>query len=153
MRATWQKQESTENSITQTATNEEKSSVPHAREELLKEATAHQHWLAVGHDYHDEATNVGRSVSDGVLFKIVVHIFGRKLMALIDSGASRCYIAPETAAACELHLEKEKLHLELADGSKVQSAHKAPNVTIVVGKAVCKVDFTVTHCCLEWIWY
>ena len=67
------------------------------------------------------------------------------MIALIDSGASRCYITPEIAAACELHLEKEKLHLKLADGSKVQSAHKAPNVTIVVGKTVCKVDFTVTQ--------
>ena len=67
------------------------------------------------------------------------------MTALIDSGASRCYIAPEIAATCELYLEKEKLHLELADGSKVQSAHKAPNVPIVVGKTVCKVDFTVTQ--------
>ena len=144
LHATWQKRESAENSTTQATTKEEKSSVPPAGEELLREATADQHWLAVGHDYHDEAASVGRSVSDGVLFKIAVHISGRKLIALIDSGASRCYIAPEIAAACELHLEKEKLHLELADGSKVQSAHKAPNVTIVVGKTVCKVDFTVT---------
>ena len=99
----------------------------------------------MGHDYHDEAASVGRSVSDGVLFKIAVHISGRKFTALIDSGASRCYIAPKTAAVCELHLEKERLHLELADGSKVQAAHKAPNVTLVVGKTVCKVDFTVTQ--------
>ena len=99
----------------------------------------------MGHDYLDEAASVGRSVSDGVLFKVAVHISGKKLTALIDSGASRCYIAPETAAACELHLEKENLHLELADGSKVQSAHKASNVTLVVGKTVCKVDFTVTQ--------
>ena len=99
----------------------------------MKEAMADQHWLAVGHDYHDEAASVGRSVSDGVLFKIAMHISGRKLTALIDSGASRCYIAPEIAGACELHVEKERLHLELADGSKVQSAHKAPNVTLVVG--------------------
>ena len=35
--------------------------------------------------------------------------------------------------------------MELADGSKVQSAHKAPNVTIAVGKTVCKVDFTVSQ--------
>ena len=145
LRATWQKRESAENSATQAVTKEEKSSVPPAGEELLKEATADQHWLAVGHDYHDEAASVGRSVSDGVLFKIAVNISGQKLTALIDSGASRCYIAPEIAATCELYLEKEKLHLELADGSKVQSAHKAPNVPIVVGKTVCKVDFTVTQ--------
>ena len=118
LRATWQKRESAENSAMQAATNEEKSSVPPAGDKLLREATADQHWLAVGHDYLDEAASVGRSVSDGVLFKIAVHISGRKLIALIDSGASRCYIAPEIAATCELHLEKEKLHLELADGSK-----------------------------------
>ena len=99
----------------------------------------------MGHDYHDEAASVGRSVSDGVLFKIALNISGQKLIALIDSGASRCYIAPKIAATCELYLEKEKLHLELADGSKVQSAHKAPNVSIAVGKTVCKVDFTVTQ--------
>ena len=54
----------------------------------MKEATADQHWLAVGHDYLDEAASVGRSVSDGVLFKIAIRISGRKLIALIDSGAS-----------------------------------------------------------------
>ena len=55
---------------------------------MLREAKADQHWLAVGHDYLDEAASVGRSVSDGVLFKIVVGIFERELTALIDSGAS-----------------------------------------------------------------
>ena len=77
--------------------------------------------------------------------KVAVHISRRRLTALIDSGASRCYIALETVAGCELQLEKKKLHLELADGSKVQFAHKAPNVTLVVGKTICRVDFTVTQ--------
>ena len=71
----------------QAATKEKKSSVPPVGEKLLREATADQHWLAVGHDYH-EAASVGRSVSDAVLFKIVVRISRRKLTALIDSGAS-----------------------------------------------------------------
>ena len=35
--------------------------------------------------------------------------------------------------------------MELADGSKVQAAHKAPNVTLVARKTVCKVDFTITQ--------
>ena len=99
----------------------------------------------MGHDYLDEAASVGRSVSNGVFFKVIVYIFGRKLIALIDSGASQCYIIPETATTCELHLENEKLHLELADGSKVQSAHKAPNVTLAVRETVCTVDCTVTQ--------
>ena len=88
LRATWQKRESAEISATQAITKEEKSSVPPTGEELLREATADQHWLAVGHDYHDEAASVGRSVFNGVLFKIAVRISGRKLTVLIDSGAS-----------------------------------------------------------------
>ena len=72
----------------QAALKEEKSSVPPTRADLLREATVDQHWLAVGHDYLDEAASVGRSVSDGVLFKIAIRISGRKLIALIDSGAS-----------------------------------------------------------------
>ena len=85
----------------------------------MREATADQHWLIVGYDYLDKAASVGRSMFDGMFFRVAVHISSKKLIALIDSGASQCYIAPKIAAICELHLEKEKLHLELADGSKV----------------------------------
>ena len=48
------------------------------------------------------------------------------------------------AALCELVLNPEILHLELADGSKVQSTQKATNVNVCVGKSICRVDFTVT---------
>ena len=48
---------------------------------MLKEATTNQHWLAVDHDYYDEAASVGRSVSDGVLFKIEVNISGSGVYA------------------------------------------------------------------------
>ena len=41
-------------------------------------------------------------------------------------------------------LNPEILHLELADGSKVQSTQKAENVNVSVGKSICRVDFTVT---------
>ena len=79
-----QERESAEKFAMQAGIKEEKSGVPLAGEELLREATADQHLLAVGDDYHDEAASVGRSVSDGVLFKIAVYISGRKFIALID---------------------------------------------------------------------
>ena len=53
-------------------------------------------------------------------------------------------MSPETAVLCELVLNPEILHLELADGSKVQSTQKADNVNVCVGKSICRVDFTVT---------
>ena len=73
----------------------------------------------MGQDYLEEAAKVGRNVSDGVLFKVVVCIFGRRFTSVTDLGASQCYISLEAAALCELKLEKEILHLELADRSKV----------------------------------
>ena len=89
------------------------------------------------------ASSVVRTVTDGILFKIAVSIGGQQKIGLIDSGASRCYMSPEIAAICELQLNPEILHLELADGSKVQSTQKADNVNVVVGKSICRVSFTV----------
>ena len=105
---------------------------------------ADQHWLAVGAEQSGTMTSVERAVTDGILFKVAVSISGRQRIGLIDSGASRCYMSPETAALCELVLNPEILHLELADGSKVQSTQKATNVNVCVGKSICRVDFTVT---------
>ena len=55
-------------------------------------------------------------MDDGVLLRVHVSVVGRQLMALIDSGASRCYMDPATATHCDLKLDNEKLYLELADG-------------------------------------
>ena len=99
----------------------------------------------MGHETTDEVTSVGRCIRDGVLLHGPASINGRRLTALIDSGASRCYMSPNTAAQCNLRLEKEMMYLELADGSKIQATQKASNVRCEVGTSVCKVTFTVTQ--------
>ena len=53
-------------------------------------------------------------------------------------------MSPIIATHCGLKLVKEKLYLELADGSKIQSLQKVCNVYCHVGKSICWVDFTVT---------
>ena len=62
---------------------------------------ADQHWLAIGAENSGILTSVERAVSDGILFKAAVSIAGRHRIGLIDSGASRCCMSPETAALCE----------------------------------------------------
>ena len=62
-----------------------------------------------------------RKVKDGILLKVAISIEGRNVVALIDSGASHSYIAPETIAICELKCVPSILHLELADGSRIES--------------------------------
>ena len=104
--------------------------------DYMQKKWAEQHWFAVGTEDLGIASNVERAVVDGVLFKVAVSVTGRQIIGLIDLGASRCYMSPETAAICELQLYPEALNLEIADGSKGQSMQKAKNVSIVVGKSI-----------------
>ena len=103
--------------------NEEKEIRMHPPdEELIEKAMADQHWVAIGAEDHATANaSVGRKLKDGMLFRVAVSIAGRRVIALIDSGASQSYMAPETALLCELDYEPALLYLELADGTKIQS--------------------------------
>ena len=62
----------------------------------------------------------------------------------MDSGASQSYIAPKIVALCEIECSPALVHLELADGSKVQSTQQTLTVPCTVGKAICNISFTVT---------
>ena len=137
--------EETATSLLQLAeTVEERTRIHRPGEELLDKAMAGQHWVAIGGDEAQEMTNAGRKIKDGILLRVTVSIAGRNCVALIDSGASQSYIAPETVTLCEVDCSPALVHLELADGSKVQSTQQTLAVSCTVGKAVCKISFTVT---------
>ena len=138
--------EETATSLMQLAeTIEERTRIHRPGEDILKQAMAGQHWVAIGDIAQEEVmTNAGRKVADGVLFRVAVSVAGRRLVALIDSGASQSYISPDTAALCELKCSPVEIHLELADGSKIQATQKTLDVPCTVGESVCKMSFTVT---------
>ena len=79
-----------------------------------------------------------------MLFRVAVSVAGRRCVALIDSGASQSYISPETVILCEIECSPALVHLELADGSKIQSTQQTLAVPCTVGTAVCNISFTVT---------
>ena len=62
-----------------------------------------------------------RAVDDGLLLVVKAHIGGHQLHALIDSGATRCYVLPKFTAMLHLDVGQEKVALELADGTKILS--------------------------------
>ena len=103
-----------------------------------------QPWVAVGSSTTDCAPKVGRNEDDGILLKIQVQIQGRTYVALVYSGASRNYAAPEAVANWELPSTPDLVHLELADGSKIRSTQKIPGVMCSAGQIVSYEDFTVT---------
>ena len=112
---------------------------------MLQKAMAGQQWVALGDiEESDEKTIAGRRVKDGILFRVTVSVTGRKLIALIDSGASQCYMSPDAVAICELECQPAEVHLELADGSKVQATQQTLAILCTVGNTVCQLLFTVT---------
>ena len=92
----------------------------------------------------DYAPKIGRTEDDGILFKIKIQIQGKAYVALIDSGASRCYTSPKAVVEWELPGTPKLVNLELADGSKIRSTWKIRGVLCTAGKTVCYEDFTMT---------
>ena len=85
-----------------------------------------------------------RSKEDGVLMVVPARIFGREVRALIDSGASRCFISPATVTLCGLDVESHDTFMELADGKKVLSRGRTVGVLVVTGGYTVKMNLTVT---------
>ena len=138
--------EETATSLMQLATTvEERARIHRTGEDILQEAMAGRHWVALGDtDTIEEKTNAGRKIKDGILFRVAVSVAGRRCVALIDSGASQSYISPETAALCELECSPASVHLELADGSKIEATQQTLDTPCTVGTATCSLSFTVT---------
>ena len=111
----------------------------------LAYTTAAQHWVAIGdEDPNTMKASAGRKIVDGMLFHVAVSIAVRRVIALIDSGASQSYMAPKTASLCEWECEFAELYLELADGSKITSTQQTQFTKCTVGEAVSQIKFTIT---------
>ena len=123
---------------------EGRSSIHYAGDQSTEKRPPPHSWIAIGERSTDCAFRTGRQVTDGVLLKLTVSIFGRQLVALVDSGASRCYISPEIVTSLGLKTSPALVHLELEDGSKIQSTQQVQGVRCTMGNLVCRLDFTVT---------
>ena len=95
--------------------------VHQAGEQHSTETPPPQSWIAVGDQSTDCASRTRRQVTDGVLLKLTISISGRQVIALVDSGASRCYMSPEAVTSLGLQTSPALVHLELADGSRIRS--------------------------------
>ena len=86
-----------------------------------------------------------RSKEDGVLMVVPARIFGREVRALIDSGATRCFISPAGVTRCGLSVESHHTVLELGDGKKVLSRGRAVDVPVVTSGYTVKMNLTVSR--------
>ena len=77
-----------------------------------------------------EGVHLDRTVDDGILLVVPITVYGKTARALIDSGASRSFVSPETVVRVGLHSIGESCLLELANGHKILSHGKVPNALV-----------------------
>ena len=92
---------------------------------------------------------IDRTPRDGVLLIVPVVIAGKIFKALVDSGATRCFVSPSCVAVTGLQGKRLDTFLELGDGQRVLSRNYVPEVPVTLAGHTSKVALTVTtlpHC-------
>ena len=82
---------------------------------------------------------------DGVLLRVTVRLCGREVCALIDCGASRCYLTPQVVLRLGLQPIAESATLELGDGTRVPSSGCLKNQIFTMESQTFSQDFTITQ--------
>ena len=72
-------------------------------------------------------------------------IFYQEIHALIDNGATQCFISPSGVRKYGLTVELHNTFLELGDGKKVLSRGRAIDVPIVTASYLMKTDLTINN--------
>ena len=67
---------------------------------------------------HKDQPQNPRKQEDGILLVVLARIFGQEIRALIDSGATQCFISPAGVTKCGLNVEAHNTFLELGDGKR-----------------------------------
>ena len=83
-------------------------------------------------------------VEDGLLMVVATRIYGKTMCALIDSGATRCFVTPACVTIVGLKGNPHGIFLELGNGEKVLSRGYVPDVPVVTTALTVKVGLTVT---------
>ena len=76
---------------------------------------------------------------------VSTRIYGTILRALIDSGATRCFVTPTYVVAVGLKATPPDVFLELGNGEKFLSHRYVPDVPIVTASLTVKVGLTITN--------
>ena len=85
-----------------------------------------------------------RLMKDGLLLVVTTRINGHSVRALIDSGATRCFVTPSCITAVGLKGQPQDTFLELGNGQKFLSRGLVREVSIVTAGLTMRVSLTVT---------
>ena len=92
----------------------------------------------------DSSKSAPSQARDGTLLRVPLRVNGHQVMALIDCGASRCYMGSKAVVKIDPIPVYGHALLELGDGTKVPSNGCAQNVRFSLASQIFAQDFTVT---------
>ena len=88
--------------------------------------------------------NIERVEEDGILLVVPARINGKTFSALIDSGATRCFITPECITVAGLSCVPHDTFLELGNGTTVLSRGMVQGAPITLAGVNSRMDLTVS---------
>ena len=117
--------------------------------ETETEDKSQRHWTSISNvrtteKKIDKGCKIDRTPEDGVLLIVPVVIKGKVCKALIDSGATRCFVSPSCMTVAGLQGKRSDTFLELGNGQRVLSRGYVPEVPVTLSGHTSTVDMTVT---------
>ena len=86
-----------------------------------------------------------RTLEDGLLLVVSASIYGKSVRALIDNGATKCFVTPTCVTAVGLKGTPRDVFLELGNGEKYLSRGYVPEVLEVAAGLTVKIGLTITN--------
>ena len=104
---------------------------------------------ANGMGKNGEKETKSRNIEDRLLMVVAARIYGKIVHALIDGGATRCFVTPACMAIVRLKGQPRDAFLGLGNGKKFLSRGYVPDVPVVTAGLTMKIGLTVTHLLYE----
>ena len=100
--------------------------------------------VVVGDETGKIKRKIERVEEDGILLVVPARINGKLFTALIDSGATRCFVTPECSTIAGLSCVPHDTFLELGNGARALSRGMVQGAPITLAGVTTKLDLTVS---------
>ena len=88
---------------------------------------------------------IERVEADGILLVVPARINGKLFSALVDSGATRCFITPECCTIAGLSCVQHDTFLELGNGTRTLSRGMVQGAPVTLAGVTTRTDLTVSQ--------
>ena len=100
--------------------------------------------VVIGNETEKIQNNISRDEADGIFLVVPVKINSKTFSALIDSGATRCFVTHECCTVAGLSCESHDAFLELGNGMTAFSRGMVRGAPITTASVTTRMDLTIS---------